>query len=222
MALVLPLGHNSDKKIEVLGSCTYVKSIGRKHVFVTCNHLFANLKSNPFIILPEHGGNISKIQSYPFVGNQLSLRDCVILFSDSFNDLVFLITKDDDAPEVVSNLIPPNIIENYNEVNLGDMLSVFTYPLSISESFLMTSDVCFVSALTKRLLNESFGVNEYVINYHSVKGASGGGVFRHKDNKLIGILRGNLAKTVFGSAEINSLTSFVIPANIITENLKEI
>lgn len=222
MALVLPLGHQSGKKIEILGSCTYVKSKALKHIFVTCNHLFANLKSNPFIILPDHGGNISKIQSYPFVGEKLRLRDCEILFNDPFNDLVFLITKEEDNPEAVSNIIPPNIINDYNEVDLGDMLSVFAYPLSISQSFIQTSDICFVSARTKRLLTDSFGVLEYVINYHSVRGASGGGVFRHKDNKLIGILRGNLAKTVFGSTEINSLTSFVIPASIITENIKNL
>lgn len=222
MALVLPLGHKIGTTYQVLGSATFVKTIGKKHIFATCNHIIGTLRGKPLLMMPKHGGNISKIQDYPFLSKTLPLRDCEVLFIDSFNDLTFIITKDEDAPGSQDTPKEPVIIERYDEVNLGDKLSVFAYPLSISESFLMTSDVCFISAKARRLLTENYGVTEYVINYYSVKGASGGGVFRHSDNKLVGILRGNLAKTILGNTEINSLTSFVIPASLITENLKQI
>lgn len=181
MTMVLPVA--TEQKL--VGSATLVAQRDDQLLFATALHLLGDAHKVQLVV-PEHGGDCSRVQSYPLVSAPTS--DAEVLASDPFGDLAIL--KIDGAS---GSFTIPDRIQEHTQVSVGSEVVVLGYPFAPLGSVLETWTPGYVTALGKRRVGPDFFVPELVLSNVAHPGSSGSAVVGKADGYLYGILRGSLA-----------------------------
>ena len=181
MSYVFPVADEE----KLLGSAVIVSKHEKYILLATVLHLFG--KSDKIqVVIPPHGGDCSKPQSYPFDNVPTILADIIV--TDPFRDLAILSIKPDNAQ------IPlPKIARQSGQIPVSSKLAVLGYPFAPLGSILETWTPGYVTALAKRKISNFLEIDEIVLSNQAHPGSSGSAVVGLNDGILYGILRGSLS-----------------------------
>lgn len=183
MSTVFPVADNE----KMLGSSVLVAKHEDKLLFATVLHLFGSTEKLK-VVIPPHEGECNKQQPYPI--NQALAFDAEILVTDPFRDLAIFSVK---PPQISGNIKLPDIPKQPNQISVSTQIAVLGYPFAPMGSMLETWTPGHVTALAKRNISNSIGIDEIVISNQAHPGSSGSAIVGLHDGNLYGILRGSLS-----------------------------
>jgi S1-C subfamily serine protease len=181
MTFVLPVAVNS----RPVGSAVLLEKHGEHILFATSLHLFG-AGSKLQILLPPHAGNCRAVQTYPLA--KVGTIDATIVSADHLADLAVLAGKSESGQAP-----PARIAPSAGSLTPGDEVVVLGYPFAPLGSLLETWTPTYVTAIARRMVSTTVGIDELVLSMHSHVGSSGSAVVGAKDGVLHGIVRGALA-----------------------------
>jgi|GEM_PF-5426218 len=216
MAIVLPLAANGI----LISSAVLVAFKDGYPIFVSTLHQIGN-KSNFQIVIPPHNGQVTATQVYPIVGDIPAL-DVDLIKSDPIYDLSFFKGRTTELQAPI-----PNILANFNDVNVGEEMLILGYPYSTLGSTLETTEISHISAKGRRLFMNRISIDELIISHQTLQGSSGSAVIRRSDGILCGIIRGSLTPpNVISIGDIpiasDSSVTYCTFSSVITQHLNHL
>lgn len=182
MAISLPLVVDS----QLISSSFIAGGDDKSVALVTTLHQIGNGR-NIHIAIPEHGGDVSIPQTYPFVN--IRAFKINLALAEPFLDLAIML-----LPRFPGLIVPtfPNFINSADEIKVGEEVIVVGYPFAPMDSILETVQICYVSALGIRQMGVATR-REIILSAQTYSGSSGSPVLRRSDGKVCGVVRGCLA-----------------------------
>lgn len=182
MAQVLPIAVAG----QLVGSAVIVAVKDKRIFLATALHILGEGQSIQVALTPT-GGDCSAIQHYPI--QQIHVQVANIVTIDPFADLALIEIR----PEGASNLRLPKIVNLPGHAPVGTDIVVLGYPFAPIGSVLETWTPGTITAVARRTIAQSIGVDELVLSNIAHPGSSGSAVIGKNDGILYGILRGSLA-----------------------------